>query len=85
MTFKEKNHPKRGFVKVELGGKTRLQADFVANNQILVVKVIKIQPLSYSDPPRLLDFMNFSDPLRLLGSPVYSGPKSKVINNGQNL
>ena len=38
--------------------KTRLQADFVTNNQILVVKIIKIRP----PPPRLLDFMNFSDP-----------------------
>ena len=36
--------------------KTRLQADFVTNNQILVLKIIKIRP------PRLLDFMNFSDP-----------------------
>ena len=28
--------------------KTRLQADFVTNNQILVVKIIKIRPPSYS-------------------------------------
>ena len=35
--------------------KTRLQADFVTNNQILVVKIIKIRP------PHLVDFMNFSN------------------------
>ena len=45
--------------------KTRLQADFVTNNQILVVKIIKIRPLSYSDPP-LIRFYEFFDPLRLL-------------------
>ena len=48
--------------------KTRLQADFVTNNQILVVKIRKIRPPSYSSPPPraplpgLLDFINFSDP-----------------------
>ena len=41
---------------------TRLQADFVTNNQILVVKIIKIRPPLLFRPPRLSDFMNFSDP-----------------------
>ena len=42
---------------------TRLQADFVTNNQVLVVKIIKIRPrLLFRPPPRLLDFMDFSDP-----------------------
>ena len=67
--------------------KTRLQADFVKNNQILVVKIIKIRsPLLFQHPPPpLLDFMNFSDPLcpcslRLpppLPPPIYSGIQSK--------
>ena len=42
--------------------KTRLQADFVTNNQILVVKIMKIRPLLLFRPSRLLDFMNFYDP-----------------------
>ena len=62
--------------------KTRLQTDFVTNNQILVVKIIKIRPhLLFRHPsPRLLDFMNFSDPPpppsppRLWRPHVYSGP-----------
>ena len=45
--------------------KTRLQADFVTNNQILVVKIIKIRPQLLFRPPRLLDFINFPGP------PVY--------------
>ena len=66
--------------------KTRLQGDFVTNNQILVVKIIKIRsPILFRPPlpPRLLDFMNFSDPLppRLLRpSPFYSGPKSIILH-----
>ena len=43
---------------------TRLQADFVTNNQILVVKIIKSDTTSYSGPhlisPHLLDFVNTS-------------------------
>ena len=71
--------------------KTRLQADFVTNNQILVVKRIKIRPPSYSDHPppfRLLDFINFSDsslPPRLLRPPVYSGPKCKYQEATRNV
>ena len=66
--------------------KTRLQADFVTNNQILIVKIIKIRsPLLFQPPPPLLDFMNFSDPLwpcslrppPPLPPPIYSGIKSK--------
>ena len=53
--------------------KTRLQADFVTNNQILVVKIIKIRPPSYSEPPSRL--LRPSPPLP---HPVYLGPKSNL-------
>ena len=42
--------------------KTRLQADFVTNKQILVTKIIKIRPPLLFRPPRLLDFINFPTP-----------------------
>ena len=62
--------------------KTRLQADFVTNNQILVVKIIKIRlPLLFRPPPHLLDFMNFSDSPFIKTPPllsVYSGPKTNT-------
>ena len=45
--------------------KTRLQADFVTNNQIFVIKIIKIRPHVLFRP------LNFSNP-----SPVYSDPPS---------
>ena len=55
--------------------KTRLQADFVTNNQTLVVKIMKIRPLLLFRPSRLLDFMNFYDPSppRLLRPPRLFG------------
>ena len=60
--------------------KTCLLADFVTNNQILIVKIIKIRPPLLFRPPRLLDFMNISvpPPPYLLRPPVYSRPKNKT-------
>ena len=53
--------------------KTCLQADFVTNNQILVVKILKNRAPLFFRPPRLLDFMNFSEPpSRLSGTKEYS-------------
>ena len=66
--------------------KTRLQADFITNNQILVVKEIKIRPpLIPTSPPRLLHFMNFSDSPFIETPPppplFYSGPKISILPN----
>ena len=57
--------------------KTRLQADFITNNQILVVKITKVRPPSHSGTPliRFYDFFRpppppprLLTPLRLLGT-----------------
>ena len=53
--------------------KTHLQADFVTNNQILVVKVIKIRaPLLFrppAPPPPLIRFYEFFRPPRFIKIP----------------
>ena len=55
--------------------KTHLKADYVTNNQILVIKIIKIRPPTYYEPP-LIRFYEFFQPPGLLRPPTYSGPKS---------
>ena len=52
--------------------KTRLQADFVTNNQILVIKIIKIR-----HPPAYQILWIFPT-YKILRPTVYSGPKSTI-------
>ena len=59
--------------------KTRLQAAFVTNNQILIAKTIKMRPPPPPPLISLLDFMILSPPPRLLRPLVYSGPKSNIF------
>ena len=74
--FQQFSHPKVR--------ETRLQADFVTNNQILVVKIIKIRPSPPIIPtPLLIRVYEFFRPPRLLRPPVYSGPKSINKKNVQ--
>ena len=60
----------------------RMCKEFVTNNQILVVKIIKIRP-PHPPPPPLIRFYAFFRPPslpRLLRPFVYSGPKSKCTS-----